>query len=212
MQKKNNKLFNIQPEIKGFAKNSYAYVTTKVSFDTLLILTLVGIFIFLEGLSLFDEGDEPGSFNMKTQLSIPILFGGIGGYSYSIIESTLPRHIKNKHRHIRKTFSFAGSIAGVAAVNLLNPSANVSQSLVLSLIAGLSGISYLKRIALVDSKLEDDLMVDINVNKFDTQKNLDILEKLAKEHPQSIPEDKDQIKRISDAKEKLDKLNTTSSD
>ena len=98
-----------------------------------------------------------GNFDVLRQLIIPLVFGAIGGYSY-VIMSSLTSTYNKEVPHARKKFTFIGSIAGIAAVNLLNPSGSVSQVLILSLIAGLSGISYLKRNALVDSQHEDNIL------------------------------------------------------
>lgn len=50
---------------------------------------------------------------------------------------------------------FLGGVAGIGAVNILNSDGNTNEVIVLALVAGLSSISYLKGIALVDTKEED---------------------------------------------------------
>ncbi|KOS61428.1 hypothetical protein FJQ98_16735 [Lysinibacillus agricola] len=99
-------------------------------------------------------------FNMMNQFLIPSLFGALGGYCYIIIDGVKGGY-RQDIKHIKKKFSFVGSVAGITAVNLLNPSGTVSQVMILGLIAGLSGFSYLKRNALVDSHREDSIMEDL---------------------------------------------------
>lgn len=96
------------------------------------------------------------NFNVLRQLILPIGFGAIGGYA-AVIMGSLDDNFTNRD-HIRKKFTFIGGIAGFAAVNLLNPSGSVSQVMILALIAGLSGVSYLKRSALVESAHEDSIL------------------------------------------------------
>lgn len=103
-------------------------------------------------------------FDMMNQLLIPLVFGALGGYCYIIIDSVSSKY-RQDIKHIKKKFSFVGSIAGVTAVNLLNPSGSVSQVMILALIAGLSGFSYLKRNALVDSRHEDSIMKGLKAER-----------------------------------------------
>lgn len=120
----------------------------------LLLALLIKLLFYKEFLLFFNCCNH---FNMLRQIIIPLSFGAIGGYSY-VIMSSLTSTYNTGIPHARKKFTFIGSIAGIAAVNLLNPSGSVSQVMILSLIAGLSGISYLKRNALVDSQHEDSIL------------------------------------------------------
>lgn len=53
---------------------------------------------------------------------------------------------------------FLGGVAGIGAVNILNSDGDTNEVIVLALVAGLSSISYLKGIALVDTKEEDEFL------------------------------------------------------
>lgn len=102
-------------------------------------------------------------FRLLEQLIIPGLSGMIGGLALVVMASLndskgFLRVIKIYRIYIK--FALLGIIAGIAAVNLLNPQGNLSQVLVLGLIAGLSGVSYLKRTALVDD-IQEKLVFDV---------------------------------------------------
>lgn len=98
------------------------------------------------------------NFNIFIQLIFPFIAGTIGGWaSYAIMkrdgESFDPKKLEgSKSLHV-----WLGGLAGFLAVNLLNPSGNIGQVLVLGFVAGLSGVTYLKRNALVES-LEEKRM------------------------------------------------------
>lgn len=106
---------------------------------------------------------EFDGFRLLQQLYIPALTGGIGGLSLMVMAS-LSNYgefsLKDSYRIYIK-LALLGGIAGIAAVNLLNPDGNISQVMVLGLIAGLSGFSYLKRNSLVDSIHEDSVLKGI---------------------------------------------------
>lgn len=129
----------------------------------LLVFLVIRIFFkceFNKFLTYFD------GFNMMNQFLIPLFFGALGGYCYVIIDSVKDTY-RQGIKHIKKKFSFIGAIAGVTAVNLLNPSGSLSQVMILALIAGLSGFSYLKRNALVDSHREDSIMNELKADRKD---------------------------------------------
>lgn len=113
---------------------------------------------------------EYGGFKLFEQLLIPIVSGGIGGLALVVMASLNYNGvlITKKIWNIYAKFAFLGSIAGVAAVNLLNPNGDISQVMVLGLVAGLSGFSYLKRTALVDSIQEDLVFKSIKEDAVDT--------------------------------------------
>lgn len=107
------------------------------------------------------------------QLFIPGFSGVVGGYSTVVISSFKDKYIQ--HNNVFSKFMSIGFIAGVVAVNLLNPSGTVSQVMVLGLLAGLSGFSYLERSALVQTDSEKEALVD-NKDKdrfFEKYRNID---------------------------------------
>lgn len=102
-------------------------------------------------------------FNFLQQLIVPGFTGAIGGLAVVVMASLNDDKGLLKFKSIYTVyikFALLGIIAGIAAVNLLNPQGNISQVLVLGLIAGLSGVSYLKRTALVDD-IHEKLALDI---------------------------------------------------
>lgn len=93
------------------------------------------------------------TFDVFNQLLIPGVSGLIGGLALVIIASLGDKYRVFTLRILASfywKFGVIGAIAGIAAVNLLNPSGDISQVMILGLIAGLSGVTYLKRTALVD--------------------------------------------------------------
>lgn len=106
---------------------------------------------------------EYEGFRLLQQLIIPGFTGAIGGLALVIMASLNDDDgflsVKNIYMVYIK-FALLGVIAGIAAVNLLNPQGDISQVLVLGLIAGLSGVSYLKRTALVDD-IQEKLVFDV---------------------------------------------------
>lgn len=107
---------------------------------------------------------ETEGFNIMKQLFIPGFAGMAGGFSTVIISSLDTKYIQ--HNHVFSKFMSIGFIAGVAAVNLLNPSGTVSQVMILGLLAGLSGFSYLERSALVQAESEKKALINIDKNEF----------------------------------------------
>lgn len=106
---------------------------------------------------------EYEGFRILEQLIIPGFTGAIGGLALVVMASLNDDEgflsVKNIYMVYIK-FALLGVIAGIAAVNLLNPQGDISQVLVLGLIAGLSGVSYLKRTALVDD-IQEKLVFDV---------------------------------------------------
>ncbi|MEK4715941.1 hypothetical protein [Sporosarcina sp. FSL K6-5500] len=102
---------------------------------------------------------ELDDFNFLYQLFVPGVSGAVGGLILVIIMSMENEYQGTRIRWIKSKFAIIGVIAGIAAVNLLNPSGSFSQVMILSLLAGLSGISYLKRNALVEGFHEDNLLI-----------------------------------------------------
>lgn len=99
-------------------------------------------------------------FKILEQLLIPAISGGIGGLAVVVMASLNENFEKVEPSFLEKVgvcikFLFLGGIAGIAAVNLLNPNGNISQVMVLGLIAGLSAYSYLERTALIDNIHKD---------------------------------------------------------
>lgn len=103
-------------------------------------------------------------FKIFQQLLIPAFSGGIGGLAVVIMASLHDDDIEWK-KYFK--FLFLGAIAGIAAVNLLNPEGTVSQVMVLGLVAGLSAYSYLKRTALVDNAEENKVFQRFKANAID---------------------------------------------
>lgn len=121
--------------------------------------------------------EQNNGFNIMTQFFIPGFAGLVGGYSTVIMASLKDKYIQ--HNHVFSKFMSIGFIAGIAAVNLLNPSGTVSQVMVLGLLAGLSGFSYLERSALVQTDTENKTLVnnedkDHAYEAFEKYKNKDI--------------------------------------
>lgn len=126
-------------------------------------------------------------FRLLEQLILPLLAGGIGGlitFLLKTIEQDLEYgKVSNEEYEKQKKsgyiyrfrlypkFIFIGAIAGFAAVALLNPQGDKSQVSVLALLAGLSGISYLSRNALVDGKDETNMF---NKRKSKSEEKLDV--------------------------------------
>lgn len=102
--------------------------------------------------------NQTDGFNIMTQFFIPGFSGLVGGYSTVIMASLKDKYIQ--HNHVFSKFMSIGFIAGIAAVNLLNPSGTVSQVMILGLLAGLSGFSYLERSALVQTDTENETLVN----------------------------------------------------
>lgn len=106
---------------------------------------------------------EYEGFRFLQQLIIPGFTGAVGGLALVIMASLNDDEgflsVKNIYMVYIK-FALLGVVAGIAAVNLLNPQGDISQVLVLGLIAGLSGVSYLKRTALVDD-IQEKLAFDV---------------------------------------------------
>lgn len=102
--------------------------------------------------------NQKDGFNIMTQFFIPGFSGLVGGYSTVIMASLKDKYIQ--HNHVFSKFMSIGFIAGIAAVNLLNPSGTVSQVMILGLLAGLSGFSYLERSALVQTDTENETLVN----------------------------------------------------
>jgi hypothetical protein len=126
-------------------------------------------------------------FRTLEQLILPLLAGGIGGLITILlrtIEQVLDYGRVKKSQYIMQKrdgyfyrirlfpkFVFIGAIAGFAAVALLNPQGDKSQVSVLALLAGLSGISYLSRNALVDGKDEAEMF---NKRKSKSDEDFDV--------------------------------------
>lgn len=148
---------------KSLIKNYYLWKQGEIHFIVFLLFLIIvtKLFFFDEFLSFFNCCNH---FNTLRQLIVPSVFGAIGGYSFVIMSSLNSTYNRNVP-HVKKKFSFIGAVAGIAAVNLLNPSGSVSQVMILSLIAGLSGISYLKRNALVGSEHEESLLENLKADR-----------------------------------------------
>lgn len=87
--------------------------------------------------------------------------GGVIGSTATIFwteinsNSTLPWSVKLK-------YIWLGAISGFVAVNLFNPGGSFSQITPLSVFAGLSPISFLKKQAMTDGRVEDDAFFTIH--------------------------------------------------
>lgn len=115
-------------------------------------------------------------FRLMQQLIIPFIAGSIGGFITVLLkcikkESELDDYSRT-YRKVNKDsfssvplrlywkYSFVGGVAGFAAVALLNPQGTTSQVSVLALLAGLSGIQYLKQNALVTESERDTISAE----------------------------------------------------
>lgn len=133
------------------------------SFDYSFFLPFI-FFIKVKFLYLFS-----GS-TIQKQILLPFFIGMIGSLSTMLIsfikgKTELNFHIfkDSKHKYFEwflliSFTMFLGGVAGVGAVNILNSDGKTTEVIVLSLVAGLSGISYLKGIALVDMTEENDIL------------------------------------------------------
>lgn len=113
-------------------------------------------------------------FNVFKQLFLPFLSGVAGGYA-----STKIMELDYEYEELTSgeeyLYIFLGGLAGWLAVNLLNPSGTIAQVLVLGFVAGLSGVTYLKRNALVEG-LEEKRMFGEEKRKFLAQyEKVDVL-------------------------------------
>ncbi|MEK6190575.1 MAG: hypothetical protein N2A99_06260 [Carnobacterium alterfunditum] len=102
------------------------------------------------------------NFNIFTQLVVPGISGLLGGIALVIMATMKDGFTKFLGFYWK--FGFLGVLAGIAAVNLLNPDGDISQVMVLGLIAGLSGVSYLKRTALVDN-IHEEIIFGVALNQ-----------------------------------------------
>lgn len=136
-------------------KQLIRYISNNI--EGIIIIAVVILFIKYDGWGLLKENTSD-DFRIEQQLYLPMFFGSIGGYCFIIIQTLTRLSSTKTHKNARIKFTFIGAIAGIASVNLLNPTGNVSQIIILALIAGLSGVSYLSRNSLVDSKIEGEIM------------------------------------------------------
>lgn len=109
-----------------------------------------------------------GGINIKNQLALPFFIGIIGSFSTALI-LLLKGQTNVKIGLFKGSFEslnwclavlascILGGIAGVGAVNILNSDGTVTEVLVISLVAGLSGVTYLKGIALMNGTEEDEI-------------------------------------------------------
>lgn len=112
-----------------------------------------------------------GELDMARQLAMPFFVGFIGSLATSMI-MLLKGKVKVKIDLFSGSFrsfnwilaaiisSLIGGIAGIGAVNILNSDGSPTEVLVIALIAGLSGVSYLKGIALVNGTEENDIFIE----------------------------------------------------
>ncbi|MEX3746532.1 hypothetical protein [Lysinibacillus xylanilyticus] len=90
-------------------------------------------------------------FNIFLQLIFPFASGLIGGLASYYIGKADREYDSKKLNGKGSLYIWLGGLAGWLAVNLLNPSGTIGQVSVLGFIAGLSGVTYLKRNALVEA-------------------------------------------------------------
>lgn len=121
--------------------------------------------------------------DISRQLAMPFVFGIIGSSATSLI-MLLKGHtdvklkvFKGKLRRLNWIItvlisSFIGGIAGIGAVNILNSDGSPTEVLVIALVAGLSGVSYLKGIALVNGTEENGIFTKIQEETVDNGTNL----------------------------------------
>lgn len=134
----------------------------KKAFYFLCGIIFAGISIFLGG-SILPEYNhekiwnyiiwcfEEEDFNIFLQLIFPFISGLIGGYASYYIGKADREYDPQKLNGKSSLYIWLGGLAGWLAVNLLNPSGTIGQVSVLGFIAGLSGVTYLKRNALVEA-------------------------------------------------------------
>lgn len=124
-----------------------------------------------------------GDMDISRQLAMPFVIGFIGSSATSLI-MLLKGHTNVKIKIFNGYFislnwvtaflisSFIGGIAGVGAVNILNSDGSATEVLVIALVAGLSGVSYLKGIALVNGTEEDGIFTKAQEEAVDNGENL----------------------------------------
>lgn len=109
-----------------------------------------------------------GDMDIKHQIALPFFVGIIGSFSTSLImllkgQTDVKITLFNGSLEILNwivaviTACLLGGIAGVGAVNILNSDGSVTEVLVIALVAGLSGITYLKGIALMSGTEENEI-------------------------------------------------------
>jgi len=160
----------------------------------------------------FDEED----FNVFKQLIIPCLGGFTGGFASFKIMQIDEEYKTDINLHWKKYY-FLGALAGWLAVNLLNPSGTIAQVLVLSFIAGLSGLTYIKRNALVEDSEEKKLFLKKQKNVAsildaiieDESSPKDVSSELKKEAISEILDQLEQNENKEEVTVDIDKLEST---
>lgn len=124
-----------------------------------------------------------GDMDISRQLAMPFVIGFIGSSAASMI-MLLKGHTNVKIKIFNGYLislnwvmaflisSFIGGIAGVGAVNILNSDGSTTEVLVIALVAGLSGVSYLKGIALVNVMEEDGVFTKVQEEAVDNGEHL----------------------------------------
>lgn len=140
-------------------------------------MTLAGFFTYI-GSSVISEYNQDKiwsyiiwcftqqEFNVFNQLVFPFISGLIGGLASYYIGKADSAYDSRKLNGKGFLYIWLGGLAGWLAVNLLNPSGTISQVSVLGFIAGMSGVTYLKRNALVEAS-EEKRMFGVEARKED---------------------------------------------
>lgn len=103
-------------------------------------------------------------YGFLNQIFIPLIGGALGCWIRFLIAFMSEQHDledSEKNSTLKKytwAFLLIGAIAGIVAVNLLNPKGSFAQVLTISVLAGLSGMTYLFRSSFVDSVIEDNIV------------------------------------------------------
>lgn len=129
-------------------------------------------------------------FGWINQILIPAIFGALGCWIRLLVAMLTPEGLsikKELQKQALKSYSWifllAGSLAGFAAVNLINPQGSFAQVSTLSLIAGLGGITFLLRSSLVEGVFEEgvlkSLMSDTLTQHFTTKDDAKFSEDLS---------------------------------
>lgn len=105
-------------------------------------------------------------FGLLNQVIVPLFSGAIACWIRLVIAIMLDEEgDDDTAKHVLKKYSWVymliGALAGIVAVNLLNPKGSFAQVLTISVLAGLSGITYLLRSSMVDSIFEDKILKNV---------------------------------------------------
>ncbi|WP_066385819.1 hypothetical protein [Neobacillus mesonae] len=115
--------------------------------------------------NIMDNTYFENEYGWINQLFIPIICGALGCWVRLLVAMVTPEGAsikKEKQKEILKSYSWifllVGAIAGFTAVNLINPQGSFGQVSTLSIIAGLSGVTFLLRSSLVEGVFEEKIL------------------------------------------------------